>query len=46
MKITIMLLAGLSIGAVMAIAAVQLIKTLIHEVGEIFTEAWNSPEPR
>ena len=44
MKILVVLLAGLSIGAIVAVAAVQLVRAVFVEVVDFFSEAWRSAE--
>ena len=44
MKIAIVILAGLTIGTLIAISAFQLIKVVFQEMVNMATEAWFSPE--
>ena len=44
MKIAIVVIAGLTISALIAISTFQLSKILINEIVKIITEAWSSPE--
>jgi len=38
------LIAGLSIGTITAVAAAQLLRVLFLEVAGFFSEAWHNPE--
>ncbi len=44
MKIALVIMAGLTIGALIVISAFQLIKVVIQEMVNMATEAWYSPE--
>jgi ABC-type nickel/cobalt efflux system permease component RcnA len=44
MKITIFLIVALSIGVLITISALQLLKIVVKEVYAITSEAWFSPE--
>ena len=44
MKIALVTMAGLTIGALIIISAFQLLKVVIQELVNIATEAWYSPE--
>jgi hypothetical protein len=44
MKIALVTMAGLTIGALIVISAFQLLKVVIQELVNIATEAWYSPE--
>lgn len=44
MKVTLVIIAGLTIGALMAISAIQLLKVVIEEMVDFASEAWHSAE--
>lgn len=44
MKIAIAMIMGLSIVALLAISAFQLLVVVVHEMIDMVTEAWYSPE--
>lgn len=44
MKVALVTMAGLTIGALIVISAFQLLKVVIQEMVNIATEAWHSPE--
>ncbi len=44
MKIAIVMIAGLAIGALITISAIQLLKVVILEMVDMTTEAWYSHE--
>ena len=44
MKVVIVMLAGLTIGTLIAISAFQLIKVVFQEMVNMAAEAWYSPE--
>ncbi|TCV84977.1 MULTISPECIES: hypothetical protein [Methylomonas] len=44
MKIALVAMAGVTIGALIAISAFQLLKVIFHEMCKMASEAWYSPE--
>ncbi len=44
MKIVLIMMAGLTIGALIIISAIQLLKVVIQEMVDITTEAWYSSD--
>lgn len=44
MKVVLMLFAGLSIGAILAVATIQLFRALYLELTAFFHEAWHSAD--
>lgn len=44
MKVVLMFIAGLSIFAIMAVAALQLMRALYLEIVSLFVEAWHSAD--
>ncbi|MDT4331020.1 hypothetical protein ACQE3E_16605 [Methylomonas sp. MED-D] len=46
MKVVLMLFAGFSIGAILAVAAIQLVRALYLELSAFFSEAWHSADTR
>jgi len=44
MKIALVMMAGLTIGALITISAIQLLKVIFQEMVDMTNEAWHSPE--
>lgn len=44
MKIALVMMVGLTIGTLIIISAIQLLKVIFQEMVDMTTEAWHSPE--